>query len=79
MSSLVIMKYPLWMKWGIRVGVVVFFAMAVLSFYSVTKIHGEGALLLQLFLVVIGSSLSRITARGFILFPYLDSTIAFGR
>ena len=78
MNSLAIMKYPGWMKWAIRVGVVLFAACAAFLFYSATKIQGDSTLIVQLALVALGSGVALVTTRGFILLPYLDSTIEFG-
>jgi len=78
MNSLTIMKYPGWMKWAIRVGVLLFAACAAFLFYSATKIQGDSTLIVQLALVALGSGVALVTTRGFILLPYLDSTIEFG-
>ena len=65
------------MKWAIRVGVLLFAAFAAFVFYSATKIRGDSALIVQLVLVALGSGVALITTRGFILLPYLDTTIEF--
>jgi hypothetical protein len=65
------------MKWGIRVGVLIFTAFAAFVFYSVTKIEGDSALIVQLILVAVGTGVALFTTRGLVLLPFLESTIEF--
>lgn len=73
----IVLSYPVWMRWGIRLGVPLFAVLSIYLFYLSVAAYDGGVGIASFFYAGLGMYIARLTWHGTILLPYLDSLVEF--